>query len=716
MSQTELITVKNLTFKYPKTDAAAVSDVSLSIYEGSYTAIIGFNGSGKSTLARIICGLELPESGTVQVSKNVRLGIVFQSPKNQIVSSIVNRDTAFGPQNQKLPKSEIELRSIECLNVVDLLDHAQAGTAELSLGQVQKTALAGMLACDPDILILDEALSMIDPQTRQEVFEFLKYWHGKGKTILHITHDLDALADVTDVIGMAHGKVFFAGPKQDFLKDKKNTEMIEGKKLTASNKKHLLKAENKQVSLRVSDVSFSYNEQYGVKNISFELYKGTVTALTGASGAGKSTILELCAGLNTNYTGSIISTNHPVLAQQNAASALFEPFAADDVAFGPGNRGVKGKALKELVQKSMDTAGIPFEQFKERHTFELSGGEQRRLSIAGIIALDSDVILFDEPTAGLDTVSKYKVMTMLRELADQGKTVLFSTHHEDEIDFADREIQIENGALVKDTCGLSEKGFVESGDDVPHMTEQKPYSAAGMISGLRTAATGIGSSAGAKKTVMLKVPSWLRIILFFALFICSLCVRNVFADMIMLVLCIAYALICGFKFKSLLSSFTKILPFLLFFILLQLMFKAPLTDEVRFTTWKFLTITPSKLWFCLASLLRTYSAIASICGFFISTPEYDLIDGLKILLWPLEKIKIPVRYFILIIEIIFRFVPLLIEETSSIIKTQIIRGSMGKVKGTWGKIKALVPLLVPVIIQTIKRSEALADAITMRGF
>lgn len=714
MSQTELITVKNLIYRYPKVKVAAVDNVSLSIKKGSYTAIVGFNGSGKSTLARLISGLELPKSGTVELAEKARLGIVFQSPKNQIVSSIVSRDTSFGPQNQKLTKSEIELRTIECLNVVDLLDHAQSGTAQLSLGQVQKTALAGMLACDPDVLILDEALSMIDPQTRSEVFEFLRYWHKKGKTILHITHDLDALADVTDVIGMAGGKVFYTGSAELFLKDKKNTAMLEGKKIPAVNKKNLLKKEDKEVSLRVSDISFSYNEKYGIKNISFELYKGTITALTGESGAGKSTILEVCAGLNNNYTGKIFCKTHPALAQQNAASALFEPFAADDVAFGPGNQGKKGKELLELVHKSMDTAGLPFEQFKDRHTFELSGGEQRRLSIAGIIALDSDVLLFDEPTAGLDAVSKNTVLEMFRALAAEGKTILFSSHHEDEIAFADREIRIENGQLVKDTCSLSEKGFVESVGDESELEEKQPYSAAGLISGLRTAAA--STSRENKKSPVLKLPAVVRIILFLALFVSTLCLRWVVADGIMLVLCIFYAMFSGVKVKNLLSSFIKILPFLLFFVFLQLVFKAPLPDEVRFTTWKFLTITPSKLLFCLASLLRTYSSIACICGFFVSTPEYDLIDGLKILLWPLEKIRIPVRYFILIIEIIFRFIPLLIEETSSIIKTQIIRGSMGKVKGTWGKIKALIPLLVPVIIQTIKRSEALADAITMRGF
>ena len=168
--------------------------------------------------------------------------------------------------------------------------------------------------------------------------------------------------------------------------------------------------------------------------------------------------------------------------------------------------------------------------------------------------------------------------------------------------------------------------------------------------------------------------------------------------------------------KNLIGALLKILPFLLFFSVFQLIFHQPLPGEVSFTPWKWFYITPSKLIFCLATILRTDASLACISAFFVSTPEYDLIDGLKILLKPLSLIKIPVRYFILIIEIIFRFIPLLIEEASSIIKTQVIRGGFGKVKGKFAKLKALIPMIVPLIIQTIKRSEILADAITMRCF
>ena len=138
--------------------------------------------------------------------------------------------------------------------------------------------------------------------------------------------------------------------------------------------------------------------------------------------------------------------------------------------------------------------------------------------------------------------------------------------------------------------------------------------------------------------------------------------------------------------------------------------------EAAFTSWKWFMVTPSKLLFCLAAIVRTDAALAFISGFFVSTPEYDLMDGLNVLLTPLRLCRLPVRYLILVIEIIFRFIPLLVDEAVSILKTQAIRGGLGQVKGKLAKIKAVLPLIVPLIIQTIKRSEALADAITMRCF
>ena len=406
------------------------------------------------------------------------------------------------------------------------------------------------------------------------------------------------------------------------------------------------------------------------------------------------------------------------MAQQNAKAALFENFAADDVAFGAINKGISGNELKQIVKESMDLAALPFEKFSERKTFYLSGGEQRRLSIAGILALNADILLFDEPTAGLDSSARFEVLMMMKKLAAKGKTILFSTHKMDEADFSDREIKMEQGRVVYDSNDAfqnqqnqPEKKSTEN----ELLCEQKVCSSVKLLSNLRAVSAAISGS-NRKKSLIEKIPSFFRIIIFLVMFVLTLSSRSIPVCTLMFVLSVIYARISNLKIKKLISSYLKILPFLLFFTIIQLILKAPLEGEKAYISLKWFYVTKSKLLFCLASILRTYSALGCISAFFVSTPEYDLIDGLNILLFPLKIIRIPVKYFIIIVEIVFRFIPVLIDEASSIIKTQVIRGALGKTKGVFAKIKAIIPLIVPLIVQTIKKSESLADAITMRCF
>ena len=711
------VSVKQLCFSYENAPEPAVQDVSFELDSGSYTVIAGVNGSGKSTTARIIAGLLQPSAGTVEIADGLRTGFVFQSPKDQLICGVVARDTAFGPQCQSLPHSEIELRTIESLKSTGILDYAMHKSMFLSLGQTQKAALSGILAINPDILILDESVSMLDPKSREEIFTFLDMLHKKKRTILHITHDSDAISRAKDIIVMNGGKIIWKGNSSSFFADKtgsvyrsvfgtplENRSCFQNKTQNRPAQEILLKAEN---------ISFSYGTHAVLKNISFSLKRGTLTALTGASGSGKTTLLEILAGLKKQDSGTVRSAGKPLLCQQNSDAALFEVFAADDVAFGPRNSGIKGKELLECVKTAMNRVNLPFEEFASKQTNCLSGGQKRRLSVAGIIAMKGDILLFDEPSAGLDGAAKYTVMHLLRSLAESGKTVLFTTHHYDEAQFADTSITLEKAGLIAPDFSPEEENKADGQKTV--LTEQKP--SAGIFSPeyFSKMLDSLSENQAEQKRLQ-KLPAVIKYILFIALFAVSVAVQPVSLCAALLPVTILYALCSCCPAKKLFRSLIKILPFLLFFCILQMIFAPASADDTVFLPYKYFFVTAGKLWQCLKIILHTECALCCICAFSSSATENDILKGFSDLLAPLRLLKIPVKYPVILMEIIFRFIPLLLDEAISIIKIQLVRGGLKDEKGFFGKIRAIIPLIVPLIIQTVRRAEILADAMTVRGF
>ena len=711
------VSVKHLCFSYENAPEPAVQDVSFELASGSYTVIAGVNGSGKSTTARIIAGLLQPSAGTVEIADGLRTGFVFQSPKDQLICGVIARDTAFGPQCQSLPASEIELRTIESLKATGMLDYAMHKSMFLSLGQTQKAALSGILAINPDILILDESVSMLDPKSREEIFTFLDMLHKKKRTILHITHDSDAISRAKDVIVMNGGKTIWKGSSSIFFADKtgsvyrsvfgtplENRSCFQNKTQNRPAQEILLKAEN---------ISFSYGTHKILKNVSFSLKRGTLTALTGASGSGKTTLLEILAGLKKQDGGTVRSAGKPLLCQQNSDAALFEVFAADDVAFGPRNSGIKGKELLECVKTAMNRVNLPFEEFASKQTNCLSGGQKRRLSVAGIIAMKGDILLFDEPSAGLDGAAKYTVMHLLRSLAESGKTVLFTTHHYDEAQFADTSITLEKAGLIAPDFSPEEENKADGQKTV--LTEQKP--SAGIFSPeyFSKMLDSLSENQAEQKRLQ-KLPAVIKYILFIALFAVSVAVQPVSLCAALLPVTILYALCSCCPAKKLFRSLIKILPFLLFFCILQMIFAPASANDTVFLPYKYFFVTAGKLWQCLKIILHTECALCCICAFSSSATENDILKGFSDLLAPLRLLKIPVKYPVILMEIIFRFIPLLLDEAISIIKIQLVRGGLKDEKGFFGKIRAIIPLIVPLIIQTVRRAEILADAMTVRGF
>lgn len=227
----DAVTLKNIRFQYPNADQVILDDVSLSFPQGKWTTIIGHNGSGKSTLARLIDGLLVPQRGQITVGSlpvteenltkvHQQVGIVFQNPDNQFVGATVADDVAFGLENRQLPLAEMRPRIQQALAAVDMDQLADAEPAMLSGGQKQRVAIAGILALEPKIIILDEATSMLDPAGRQLVLRLLQQLRTQQQyTIISITHDPAEMAIADRVVVLDQGKIIRQGPVATVLQD-----------------------------------------------------------------------------------------------------------------------------------------------------------------------------------------------------------------------------------------------------------------------------------------------------------------------------------------------------------------------------------------------------------------------------------------------------------------------------------------------------------------
>ena len=240
------ISLENVSYTYQSGtpfERRALFDMTVTIKDGSYTAFIGHTGSGKSTIMQLLNGLYLPTSGQVKVddtiinsqSKNKeikpirkKVGLVFQFPESQLFAETVLEDIAFGPQNFGVSKEEAEQRALESLRLVGLSDELRdQNPFVLSGGQMRRVAIAGILAMQPDILVLDEPTAGLDPQGRKELMSLFKQLHLSGITIVLVTHLMDDVADYATAVNvMEKGRLVLSGTPKDvfqkvaFLKEK----------------------------------------------------------------------------------------------------------------------------------------------------------------------------------------------------------------------------------------------------------------------------------------------------------------------------------------------------------------------------------------------------------------------------------------------------------------------------------------------------------------
>jgi energy-coupling factor transport system ATP-binding protein len=226
-----MIELSDVTFRYPSAELPALCGVSLSLAPGELVAVVGANGSGKSTLALLCDGLMLPSRGAVSVDGmdtrdpdqvfdiRARVGLVLQDPDAQIVGTVVEEDTAFGPENLGVPREEIRRRVDEALAAVGLAGLERREPHLLSEGQKQRLAIAGALAMHPAYLVLDEPTAMLDPRGRADVVAILDRLSAEGTGVLHITHRLADAVSATRVVALSAGTVAYDGPPAPFLAD-----------------------------------------------------------------------------------------------------------------------------------------------------------------------------------------------------------------------------------------------------------------------------------------------------------------------------------------------------------------------------------------------------------------------------------------------------------------------------------------------------------------
>jgi len=508
------IELSDVSYSYESAPRPALDGISLSIEQGEYVAVVGANGSGKSTLLRIIAGLRRAGSGKARVAgldasdpanaRSIRgsVNLVFQSPPDQIVSTVVEEDVAFGPENLGLPREEVARRVDESLAAAGLESERKRPPHFLSAGQQQRLAVAGALAMRGSCLAFDEATAMLDPASREAMLDMMDGLSARGIGILHVTHDMAEAARARRVVALEEGRIVFDGtpeayfggpapaaglaslsaPPAALLARRLGLEPRprESARDMASRIAPLLdaarlrkfaplpfalaetdggagagKAEDPAFSLKA--VRYSYlagtvNERSALESLDLELPRGILVALVGRTGSGKSTILQLLGAMAFPSEGRALSlgldtaasttdlrrlrTRTPV-AMQRPESALFEFYAGDDAAYGPRNLGLAGRALVERVRGAMEAVGLPYESFRDRRTRSLSGGEARKLALAGIVALEPEALLLDEPSSALDPAAKRAVMDFILAQRRSGRTVVHATHSMEEAAAAD---------------------------------------------------------------------------------------------------------------------------------------------------------------------------------------------------------------------------------------------------------------------------------------
>ena len=510
-----MIRAEQVRFQYKKRDVDGnviateeiLKGVDLTIKKGEFIALLGRNGSGKTTFSKQLNAILRPSEGTVTVDEmgtrdaeklyeiRQHVGMVFQNPDNQMVAANVEEEVAFGPENLGMESDTIVARVKQALEQVRMWKRRKTAPNHLSGGQKQRIAIAGILAMHPDYIVLDEPTAMLDPKGRKEVMEALQRLNQEQEmTVILITHDMEEAALASRVILLADGQMRFDGrPEKFFGADVLLAEMGMEAPLSYRVQQAMGSAANLQSGagekrdkckidaldifekdkdlLSLQHVSYIYSpgtayEKVALDDVSLSLGKGEIVGLAGHTGSGKSTMIQLLNGLLKPTGGTVTFEGKDIHAKGYSGNYLRSRVGMvfqypehqmicdtvwEDVAFGPGKQGLTEEACNARVEEALRFVDLP-EKYYQASPLQLSGGQKRRVAIAGVLAMHPEYIILDEPAAGLDAEGKREIFDRIRRMSrEQGIGVLLVSHSmEDLAEYADRIIVLDDGKKILD--------------------------------------------------------------------------------------------------------------------------------------------------------------------------------------------------------------------------------------------------------------------------
>ena len=491
MTQAFSLVVEHLSFRYRDRQELAIQDVSLSMEPGELLLLAGPSGCGKTTVARCINGL-IPRSYKGEMTGSIRLldqdtsglslakisqmiGTVLQDPERQILGTRVISEVAFGLENLGFSRPEIRERVAETMDYLGITDLAERETHNLSGGEKQKVALAGVLAMRPKMLLLDEPLASLDPASAQETMALLRQLVDEGMTVLIVEHRVEDVLKIRPdrVMLMMDGVVTYLGPTDGLESAVDYHEVKLPAKMTfqmaaqdPAPKMEPIQpmgaGEQEKPLVRFEEVGFGYESGVEVlHDVTLDIHRGDVIAVLGPNGAGKTTLVKHAIGLLKPKSGKVWvesqETAELSVAEiantlgyvfQSPSHMLFAPSVKEELAFGPKNLGHRPEEIEKEVREAIEIVNLS--GLEENPPLALSFGQQKRVTIAAILSMRSKILVMDEPTAGQDYKNYMDFMDSILQLPNF-EAILFITHDIDmAVIYANRVLVVSEGTVVAD--------------------------------------------------------------------------------------------------------------------------------------------------------------------------------------------------------------------------------------------------------------------------